>query len=297
MHETPGPAAGQGGQASQPAAGWYDDPGGQPYTERYWDGGGWTGATRQPVQAAPVPPPPGPPAGPVGPWARSAPPGGRRILLWLGAGVAAFAVLAALLANAMRPDDPGQQPGPAPTAPTAQRPSDPATRDPAGRDRLIDPRLGVSYPLPPGWAPGVTGGSTVSMRTGEHVCRDGRRGCVHGYASSSTAIGTDPAQVAKEFGGGLSERAFPSGARQSTVLSQGPVVLDGHRGYQTRWQVTPNDPAASSGGVTHIVVFELPGKENRVGYLFFSLDSGVPGSPDPDLIEHVVSGLRFDAAS
>ncbi|MGF1597484.1 MAG: DUF2510 domain-containing protein, partial [Acidimicrobiales bacterium] len=40
-----------------PPAGWYDDPAGNPATERFWDGNQWTQQTR-PVPAATPPPPP-----------------------------------------------------------------------------------------------------------------------------------------------------------------------------------------------------------------------------------------------
>jgi uncharacterized protein (AIM24 family) len=43
---------------ANPPAGWYDDPAGNPATERYWDGTQWTQHTREMQAAAPAPPPP-----------------------------------------------------------------------------------------------------------------------------------------------------------------------------------------------------------------------------------------------
>ncbi|MCX9190721.1 hypothetical protein C3Y87_04710 [Carbonactinospora thermoautotrophica] len=274
--------------------GWYPDPAGQPGMERYWDGQRWLLTTR-PAGPPPMPPPgaPGwpPPGGfqPVKP--RSRLPWRHRLTLWSLAGAATVAVLvlmmvAALVDQAAEPRHPdlsrwppaaGGQPG----------------GQPGSGGQLTDESIGITYQMPPGWYPS-SAGSTTGMSTGSYRCPDGKRSCVRGYVSSGVVTGDEPRTAAEIHG-----KAFSQGARETTVLQQGELTVDGHRAYYIRWRAAPSNPAFAT-GITQIVVLDLGARtrqDKELGYLFFNFDTGHPEDPDPALIDQIVASVRFTGPS
>ena len=129
--------------------GWYDEPGGDRASLRWWDGRAWTPVTRERAPAEDLPPLAAPPdlldSGPE----RRPPSAGRT---WLGAAAAVIAV--ALLVAVLRPgagDTDGlaeRGPGPGPATVLPSEPAPTTARPVTGR--FTDRVAGLSYDVLPG---------------------------------------------------------------------------------------------------------------------------------------------------
>lgn len=129
-----------------PAPGWYPDPGGQPGLLRYWDGQGWTAATR------PAPAPIAEPSAPRDPAPRR-----RSPLGWiLGAAALVLVVVVTLVVTlsvrtAVVADPPQPAPPSGPVCPEAVRASAsprPPSGDRVSSGRLSYPRLAAPFSAP-----------------------------------------------------------------------------------------------------------------------------------------------------
>ncbi|MCP5030628.1 MAG: DUF2510 domain-containing protein [Actinomycetia bacterium] len=126
---------------ANPPAGWYDDPAGNPATERFWDGAQWTEQTR-PTGAPPPPPPPAPvPAQPSTPTPPNPVSDPGAAPSSAGLPPAPSAVSGSVIAGP-GPDQPTAAPGPeAGSVPPAPVPPGPVSPGPAppGPSPMSDP--------------------------------------------------------------------------------------------------------------------------------------------------------------
>lgn len=255
--------------------GWYPDPeqaADDPARERWWDGTGWTGASRSRGAAR------GPlVAGAVGVVVLSA-------SLFVGA--ALFAGLG--MPDGPDPDDVAGNGGarPAPSEPEPG-PSHSPPDDSAG------PVTGVALPSLPGWQrqPGGTASGTEP-----YDCPGGGGECYRGAAvilpasgeTASTAGGTTtPRDVAERDIGRNADTAY-GGISGHRELTSGRTTVAGEPAYRIRWR-TENRKGPD--GYVESVVFPHPDGSGRTLVLRTALDIHRDAPPVRDM-NRIAAGVR-----
>lgn len=234
--------------------GWYDEPGGDRASLRWWDGRSWTAVTRERTPGEV----PDTPAGPAdlldsGP-ARPPSPGRGR---WLGAAAAVAA--AALLVAVLRPgvDDgeglAGRAPGPGAATVLPPEPAPTTARPVTGR--FTDRVAGLSYDVLPGEWREWDRDSFNALRSTLGYYRVTQENAPNGQtywanvnsgpvAPRVVAPDGDLASTARRAISVLAERYYPPHTRDG--VTERELTVDGARAALVRYRAV-FDPAASAG--------------------------------------------------
>ena len=279
-----------------PPPGWYDEPGGDRASLRWWDGHAWTSVTRERAPSEALPP-----ARPAevldsGPPPRPAP--DRRSLLVTGGAVVALVALAVAILPG-RGADPDRlaerRGGPATLAPSQPAPttSTPVT------GRISDRVARLSYDVLPG-----------AWREWDRDSFDGLRSTLGYYRITQQnapnnqtywanvnsgpvderTVGPDLRGTAQRLVTTLAARYYPDHARSS--VQQRELTVDGARAALVRYRAVfdPDSAAGYSAGTEQIVVLVVDVGQPTPSALYISLPDTVR-----DLwpaIEPLLAGVR-----
>lgn len=279
-----------------PPPGWYDEPGGDRASLRWWDGRAWTNVTRGRALSEELPAAPPAEVLDSGPPPRPAP--GRRSLLLTGAAVVALvALVVAVLPG--RGGDSDQlaerRPGPATVLPS--RPA-PTTSTPV-TGRISDRVARLSYDVLPGEWREWDRDSFAGLRSTLGYYRITQQNApnnqtywanVNSGPVDDRTVGPDLPGTARRLVSTLAARYYPDHTR--TSVEQRALTVDGAPAALVRYRAVfdPESAAGYSAGTEQIVVLVVDVGQATPSALYVSLPDTVQ-----DLwpaIDSLLAGVR-----